>query len=49
MKRHLSALAVLAVTLASTGCLVKETTHRLYLSPSGSVAWMVLGAGRAVG
>jgi hypothetical protein len=45
MKRFLSALAVLAVTLPSTGCLVKETTHRLYLSPSGSVAWMVLEQG----
>ena len=45
MKRYLSALAVLAVTLPSTGCLVKETTHRLYLSSSGSVAWMVLEQG----
>jgi hypothetical protein len=24
------------------GCLVKETTHRVYLSPSGSVDWLVL-------
>jgi hypothetical protein len=42
MNRNLSALAVLAVSLGSTGCLVKDTTHRVYLSPSGSVAWMVL-------
>ena len=26
----------------AAGCLVKETTHRLYLSPSGAVAWAVL-------
>ncbi len=45
MKRYLGLLAVVAVTLGSAGCLVKETTHRVYLSPSGSVAWMVLEQG----
>jgi hypothetical protein len=37
-------MAVLA-TLGSAGCLLKETTHRLYLSPSGAVAWMVVEQG----
>jgi len=45
MNRYLSTLAVLALTFGSTACLVKETTHRVYLSPSGSVAWMVLEQG----
>jgi hypothetical protein len=45
MKRHRWALAVLAVVVSSTGCLVKETTHRIYLSPSGAVAWTVLEEG----
>jgi hypothetical protein len=45
MNPHLQLLAVVAVTLSTTGCLVKETTHRLYLSPSGSVTWMVLEQG----
>jgi len=45
MKRYLGLLAVVAVTLGSAGCLVKETTHRVYLSPAGSVAWMVLEQG----
>jgi hypothetical protein len=35
-------VAALAAAVGSTGCLVKETTHRVYLSPSGSVAWAVL-------
>jgi len=42
MNRYYSAVAVLAVTVGSAGCLVKETTHRVYLSPSGSVDWLVL-------
>jgi hypothetical protein len=45
MKRHLWPLTVLAVAAGSTGCLVKETTHRIYLSPSGAVAWTVLEEG----
>lgn len=45
MKRHLWALTVLAVAVGSTGCLVKETTHRIYLSPSGAVAWTVVQEG----
>jgi hypothetical protein len=45
MKRHLWALTVLAVAAGSTGCLVKDTTHRIYLSPSGAVAWTVLEEG----
>ena len=42
MNRYGLAVAVLAATLGSGGCLVQETTHRVYLSPSGSVDWMVL-------
>jgi hypothetical protein len=45
MKQKLLGMAVLTVTLGSTGCLVKDTTHRVYLSPSGSVAWIVLEQG----
>jgi hypothetical protein len=43
MNRSCLAVAALAAAMVgSTGCLVKETTHRVYLSPSGSVAWAVL-------
>jgi hypothetical protein len=45
MKRYLWAVTVLAVAAGSTGCLVKDTTHRIYLSPSGAVAWTVLEEG----
>jgi hypothetical protein len=45
MNRYYLAVAALAATVASAGCLVKETTHRVYLSPSGSVDWMVLEEG----
>jgi hypothetical protein len=45
MNRYRLALGILTVTLGSTGCLVKESTHRVYLSPSGSVAWIVLEQG----
>jgi hypothetical protein len=34
--------AALVAAVGATGCLVKETHHRLYLSPSGAVAWAVL-------
>ena len=41
---HRNGLAVVALVAAvgAAGCLVKETTHRLYLSPSGAVGWAVL-------
>ena len=42
MTRYCLAIAALAAVVGSTGCLVEETTHRVYLSPSGSVDWMVL-------
>ena len=42
MHRYCLAAAALVAAVGATGCLVKETTHRLYLSPSGSVAWTVL-------
>ena len=45
MTRFLPALAVIAIALGSSGCLVKKTTHRLYLSSSGSVLWSVLEEG----
>ena len=40
MKKRLIPSLVLA--LATTGCLVKETTHTLYLDPTGEVTWTVL-------
>ncbi len=40
MKKKL--LATLALGLFATGCLVKETTHTLYLEPTGEVTWIVL-------
>ena len=42
MHRNCLAVVALAAAVGATGCLVKETTHRLYLSPSGVVAWAVL-------
>jgi hypothetical protein len=42
MARYLSALLCLFTSLLSAGCLVKDTTHRLYLSPDGGVVWSVL-------
>ena len=42
MTRYCLAVAALAATVGSMGCLVKETTHRVYISPSGSVDWLVL-------
>ena len=42
MTRYCLAVAALAAAVGSAGCLVKETTHRVYLSPSGSVDWLVL-------
>ena len=45
MNRHCLAVAAFVATVGSTGCLVKETTHRIYVSPSGAVAWTVLQEG----
>ena len=42
MHRYGLAAAALLAAVGATGCLVRETTHRLYLSPSGAVAWAVL-------
>ena len=42
MHRNGLAAVALMAAVGATGCLVKETTHRLYLSPSGAVAWTVL-------
>lgn len=42
MHRYCLAAAALMAAVGATGCLVKETSHRLYLSPSGAVAWAVL-------
>jgi hypothetical protein len=33
--------ALLAVVLAASGCLKKETTHTLYLSPDSGLRWVV--------
>jgi hypothetical protein len=41
--RNVLALALLAGAAAlSSGCLVKDTTHTLYLSPDGAVRWVVV-------
>ena len=45
MHRHCLAAAALVAAVGAAGCLVKETTHRLYLAPSGAVAWAVLEEG----
>jgi hypothetical protein len=42
MQRYGLAVVALAAAVGATGCLVRETTHRLYLSPSGAVDWAVL-------
>ncbi len=42
MHRNGLAAVALVAAVGAAGCLVKETTHRLYLSPSGAVAWAVL-------
>jgi hypothetical protein len=35
-------LVLAAMAAAAAGCLVKETTHTLYLSPDGAVTWSVV-------
>ena len=40
MRRQLGMPAVLVATLSMAACLDKETTHTLYLSPDGQVAWV---------
>jgi len=35
---------VLGMTVVAAGCLQKETTHTLYLSPDGRVAWVAVEA-----
>lgn len=42
MRSFFRGLGICALALALHGCIVKETTHRLYLSPDGRVAWTVL-------
>jgi hypothetical protein len=42
MTRSLPAAALLSAALTSGACIVSDTTHRLYLSPSGSLAWTAL-------
>jgi hypothetical protein len=39
---HRRLLVVLIIAPVVAGCLVKDTTHRLYLSPDGAVEWTVL-------
>jgi hypothetical protein len=41
MTKRITILTVLAATLGLTGCLVEDTTHRIYLSPTGAIAWTV--------
>lgn len=40
--RHLA--VVLGMAVATAGCLQKETTHTLYISPQGGVAWVAVEA-----
>ena len=40
--RNILTISVLVAAVLSTACLVGETTHTLYLDPSGSVIWVVL-------
>ena len=43
MTRRFCALALVLMTIPfTTACLVKATTHRLYLSPGGALTWSVL-------
>lgn len=42
MTRRFCLLLALAVTPFAAGCLLKTTTHRLYLSPQGALTWTVL-------
>jgi hypothetical protein len=41
MARTARLTLLLVIGLASAGCLQKDTTHTLYLSPDGSVRWIV--------
>jgi hypothetical protein len=42
MKTLISAAGLVLVTAATTGCLAKETTHTIHLSPEGTVNWVVI-------
>ena len=42
MTRRFCALLVLVAIPLTSACLVKTTTHRLYLSPQGALTWTVL-------
>ena len=39
MRKQLGIAGVLAAALSMAACLEKETTHTMYLSPDGEVAW----------
>jgi hypothetical protein len=45
MRYTLTIPALLAAAMAATGCLQKDVTHTLYLSPDGAVRWTVEEAG----
>ncbi len=40
--RRILGMTMLAASVAAAGCLQKETTHTLYLSPDGRLSWMVV-------
>ena len=42
MRKHIWTAGLLTTTLVLAGCLNKEATHTLYLSPDGEVAWTAL-------
>ena len=42
MRNRIAVIAVVTSALSMAACLEKETTHALYLSPGGQVAWTVL-------
>jgi len=42
MKPTMTALVLAAAMFGTTGCLVKQTTHTIHLSPDGTVDWVVI-------
>lgn len=42
MRQMLGIVALAGTAMSAAGCLQKETTHTLYLSPGGAVAWTTL-------
>lgn len=43
--RKLAGIIVLAAAASAAGCLEKDTTHTIYLSPDGRATWMAIESG----